>query len=435
MSGPIWRQSIQDQAAAVGRGEITAQQLAADVRAAIDAAEPDLRAWTELADEFPSTVGADTRPLAGVSVAVKDLIDVAGLPTRCGSAVTSAAPATADAACVTRLRELGAVIQGKTVTTEFGYFAPGPTRNPRALTHTPGGSSSGSAAAVGAGVVPLALGTQTAGSTTRPASFCGAAAMVLAHGAASLDGVAGLCESLDSLGLLTRTIADLATAYEAFSGDTRPESFAPVGEVHIWEGSGLGEFHPAMTELVARLDALVLEAGADLGDLDGDDHVRTLTEDHFTVMAYEAFGVLDPLVAQHRDRLSTQLVDLAESGRRTSADDYEAAIIRRDTSFALLRSHLSGTAGSGSVIIAGPAALGPAPEGLAATGDPILSRPWQLLGCPVVVVPGARTEAGLPLGVQLIGLPGQEWQLLEFAARLEPLLGALDPITGTSVVR
>lgn len=436
MSGPICRQSIKDQAAAVNRGEITAQQLAAGVRTEIEAAEPELLAWTALSDGLSSESSERPLPLGGVSVAVKDLIDVAGLPTRCGSTVTSAAPAEADAACVRRLRELGAVVQGKTVTTEFGYFAPGPTRNPHASTHTPGGSSSGSAAAVGAGLVPLALGTQTAGSTTRPASFCGAAAMVLAHGSTSLDGVAGLSSSLDSLGLLTRSVADLATVYGAFIGDDADPASGllagtvPVDEVSVWEGSALRQFHPAMTELVTRLHSVIPEAGAGISDLDSDDHVRTLTEDHFTVMAYEAFGVLAPIIEQHRDHLGTQLVDLTESGRKTPVDAYEAALIRRDTSLTLLSSHLSGRA-----IIAGPAALGPAPEGLAATGDPILSRPWQLLGCPVVVVPGARTNDGLPLGVQLIGLPGQEWQLLDFAARLEPLLQALEPIDGLGVVQ
>ena len=203
--------SIEDQAAAVGNGDVTAEELASAVRQEIEAAETRIAAWVHLSTETVDEARERDRdrdrdrdngalPLRGVSVGVKDLIDVAGIPTRAGSSTTSADPVLADAPCVARLRELGAVVQGKTVTTDCGYFAPGPTRNPFAVDHTPGGSSSGSAAAVGAGTVPLALGTQTAGSLTRPASFCGAAGMVFAHGTTDLAGVCGLSESLDSLG-------------------------------------------------------------------------------------------------------------------------------------------------------------------------------------------------------------------------------------------
>ena len=209
MSARLLSQSISEQTHAVESAAGTAEALVQQTREQIERCEPDLRAWVTLSPDIAAqaaTVEHTTQrlPLRGVSLGVKDLIDVAGLPTRAGSSITPTDAAPADADCVARLRALGAVVQGKTVTTEFGYFAPGPTGNPHAFDHTPGGSSSGSAAAVGAGTIPLALGTQTAGSLTRPASYCGAAGIVLAHGSTSMSGIVGLSDSLDSLGMLTR---------------------------------------------------------------------------------------------------------------------------------------------------------------------------------------------------------------------------------------
>lgn len=430
MTGPIWRRPISDQARAVQAGQITAGALASAAREQIVRREDELRAWTALSPVLaPAQEGVDDprrpRPLRGVSVAVKDLIDVAGLPTRCGSAITAAGPAATDAACVARLRELGAVIQGKTATTEFGYFKPSETRNPHSPHHTPGGSSSGSAAAVGAGVVPLALGTQTAGSTTRPASFCGTAAMVLAHGATDLSGITGLSGSLDSLGFLTRTVEDLITAYTAFTGIADVASAGSITVVERWRGSGLGELHPAMRQLLDLLGPLLTDDGLRVDDLDCDDHVRTLTDDHATIMAVEAADTLREIVGRHREQLSAPLVELVDTGAGIGPDAYEAALVRRDRSRSLLRDHLAD-----STIIVGPAALGPAPAGLSATGSPVLSRPWQLLGYPAVTVPGARTDAGLPLGVQLIAPPGRELELLAVARRLQPALTALPELDG-----
>ncbi|AZG46653.1 amidase [Gordonia insulae] len=425
MSSAYVTQPVSDQATAVHESVVSAETLVAQVRDEIVRAEPELSAWVELSTTYLDDARSEDmtpgrRPLRGVSVGVKDLIDVAGLPTRAGTTVTSALPATTDAACVRRLRELGAVVQGKTVTTEFGYFFPGPTRNPFHPGHTPGGSSSGSAAAVGAGVIPLALGTQTAGSLTRPASYCGAAGMVLAQGTTSLDGVTGLSPSLDSLGLLTRTVADLEYAYTAFTGRApRTLGRAVVGTALRWHGSDLHAIDPAMTELLAALPGILATAGVDCADLEWDDHVQTLADDHLTVMGHEAAATLADTVDAHGEDLSPQLLSLVRTGHTVAADDHRAALIRRDRSRELLAEILGPT-----TVVVGPAAPGPAPKGLDATGSPVLSRPWQLLGCPVVVVPGARTADGLPLGLQVIGLPGSESHLFEVATALEPLLRA-----------
>ncbi|WP_116917324.1 amidase [Williamsia muralis] len=424
--------SIEDQAAAVGNGDVTAEELASAVRGEIEGAESRIAAWVHLSTETMNEARERDRdrdrdngalPLRGISVGVKDLIDVAGIPTRAGSSTTSADPALADAPCVARLRELGAVVQGKTVTTEFGYFAPGPTRNPFAVDHTPGGSSSGSAAAVGAGTLPLALGTQTAGSLTRPASFCGAAGMVFAHGTTDLAGVCGLSESLDSLGMLTRTVSDLAYVYSSFTGrELQPSSTDSIDTVFVWDGKALGDIEPPMARLIEQVPTLLREAGCATERLEWDDHVRELARDHLTVMAHEAAITLDAVYNQHSRTLSDPLRQLIDDGRNTSEGDRDAALDRRERARAQLVDRMERS------IIVGPAALGPAPAGLAATGSPVLSRPWQLLGAPVVTVPGARTVAGLPLGLQLIGHPGHEGELFDVAIALEAVLRALPPV-------
>lgn len=421
----LWELSISEQTKAIEGGAVPAEVLAEQTRAEIQRREPELKAWVQ----WSSDLAAQSRkvndvcaasPLRGISLGVKDLIDVAGLPTRAGSPVTSSAPAGGDAACVARLRALGVIVQGKTVTTEFGYFSPGPTRNPHAADHSPGGSSSGSAAAVGAHTIPLALGTQTAGSLTRPASYCGAAGMVLAHGTTSMAGIVGLSPSLDSLGLLTRTVEDLRLVYRAFTGHG-PTAGRPAG-VFVWHGSGLDDVAAPMRYVLQQLPSLVENLGIEHQPLKWDDQIQSLTSDHLTVMAHEAAHTLAAELHDHGKALSAPLRQLLDDGIHISADDHQAALVRRDQS----GEQLAALLGTNSVVI-GPAALGPAPMGLAATGSPILSRPWQLLGLPVVVVPGARTARGLPLGVQVIGLPGQEQQMLDFAVELETLLRSLQP--------
>lgn len=378
---------------------------------AIGAREAAVHAWVVHREAAAADAAArdDDRaeevPLFGVPLAVKDIIDVAGLPTRCGSTIPDGAPAAESAACVRRLEALGAVVVGKTVTTEYAYFAPGPTENPAAPGHTPGGSSSGSAAAVAAGMVPLALGSQTAGSLTRPASYCGVAGMVLAHGAADLAGITGLSPSLDALGLLAGTVDDLEYAWRAFSGEQRE---ARARGALCWWGSDLDALDPAMREVMARARG-ILGAEMLVEEFDWDDHVRTLAGDHPVIMSYEAVRERPEVVARSAE-VSEPLARLLSEGAEISDADHEAALIRRDRS----RVELDAVLPTGRVIV-GPAAVGPAPRGLQATGSPILSRPWQALGLPVVTVPGARNAAGLPLGLQVIGRSGEEPEIYAVA--------------------
>lgn len=378
--------------------------------------EATIHAWT-LVDAQGARTAAERvvdGPLRGVPFGVKDLIDVAGLPTECGSSLRRGRIAQTDAWLVDRLRRSGAVPLGKTVTTEFGYFHPGPTRNPHNPAHTPGGSSSGSAAAVAAGVVPFALGSQTAGSLTRPASFCGVAGYVPPVGTWFTRGISGLSPSLDAPGVLAPGVADLAVVVKAVDGTTAgvPESI----RVLVWPGTELADIDPAMLDLLNRTGQALASAGAQTDDLKGQCHTPELADTHATVMAYEAARTL-AAEAKHPQALSEHLRGLLERGRTTSDADYRAALGTARTARERILDLLTRVD-----VILGPAAIGPAPRGLAGTGDPVLSRPWQLLGLPVVTVPGHTNAQGMPLGLQLVGHPGHVGRLLGIAEHVERLI-------------
>ncbi|KMS71340.1 indole acetimide hydrolase [Streptomyces viridochromogenes] len=378
--------------------------------------EATIHAWT-LVDAQNARTAAERvvdGPLRGVPFGVKDLIDVAGLPTECGSSLRRGRIAQTDAWLVDRLRRAGAVPLGKTVTTEFGYFHPGPTRNPHNPAHTPGGSSSGSAAAVAAGVVPFALGSQTAGSLTRPASFCGVAGYVPPVGAWSTRGISGLSPSLDAPGVLAPGVADLAVVVKAVDGTTAgvPESI----RVLVWPGTELADIDPAMLDLLNRTGQALASAGAQTDDLGGQGHTPELADTHATVMAYEAARSL-AAEAKHPQALSEPLRALLERGRTTSDADYRAALGTARTARERILDLLTRVD-----VILGPAAIGPAPRGLAGTGNPVLSRPWQLLGLPVVTVPGHTNAQGMPLGLQLVGHPEHVGHLLGIAEHVESLI-------------
>ena len=397
----------------------------ADTLDRIAATEPDIRAWVTVdtdgaarqARELQRTA-AKKGPLWGVPVAIKDLIDVEGLPTGCGSPLRGAEVAAADAGCVELLRAAGAVVIGKTVTTEFGYFAPGPTRNPVNTAHTPGGSSSGSAAAVAAGHVPLALGTQTAWSLTRPASYCGVAGFVSAKGQLPTRGITGLSPTLDSVGLLTRTVNDLKHAWEALSGLEPGDAAAPLGQVELlrWDGSQLGEISSDMAGALSTAESILGRSGFHFSEWKHNTLVQSLTGQHGIVMAKEAAaersGELEQL-----DRISPPLADLLTSGLSVTEAEYQEAL----EGIAAARCTVLGLFERFDAIV-GPAALGAAPAGIHATGSPVLSRPWQALGLPVITIPGLYDAADMPLGLQLIGAPGREQRLFDIGARIEEAL-------------
>jgi Asp-tRNA(Asn)/Glu-tRNA(Gln) amidotransferase A subunit family amidase len=385
--------------------------------ARITSTEPYIRAWVERFAPAPF----DRRgPLAGVPLGVKDIIDVAGWPTRCGSSLRAgAAPASADAAIVAAWRATGAVPIGKTVTTEFAFFFPGATRNPAALECTPGGSSSGSAAAVAAGQVPLAIGSQTAGSVTRPAAYCGVASLVLSHGRYPLDGITGLSPSLDSHGIYAAGTSDLALAWSALSGEpdvgSKPGWLAPP-RVLLWSAGPLGIVSEEMAAALECLEAVLTAQGAAVDAFPEESLIAEITEAHPVVMAYEAARTRAAELALS-DCLSEPFAKLLRTGAATADADYRAAKELISRARQLLAPLLS----SYDAIL-GPAAPGSAPAGLAATGDPALSRPWQSIGLPALAIPGLRNGSGLPLGVQAIAGAGAETQLLALGMWVEQAL-------------
>ncbi len=407
MGAPVSPWSLRDTLAAGTHGAL------GRARDAITATEPDVRAWVEFA---PEPTGPRSGPLGGVPLGVKDIVDVAGLPTRCGSVLRAgAAPAVADAAIVAAWRRAGAVPVGKTVTTEFAYFSPGPTANPAAPGHTPGGSSSGSAAAVAAGHVPLALGSQTAGSVTRPAAYCGVAALVMSRGRFPVDGVTGLAPSLDSHGVLAARVDDLAAAWAALTGEPDPAGRTPRTPRLLL--CTAGPLEPPMRAALAGAAERLRAAGTVVDLLDAAD-VDALTAAHPVVMAYEAARERAVELA-HPGSLSVPLAELLQRGAAMPETEYRAALGRVARHGEALA---AATHGYDAVLAA--AAPGPAPRGLEATGDPVCSRAWQALGRPAVTVPGLRDDAGLPLGLQLVGHAGHDGDLLATGCGVEQVLRA-----------
>jgi Asp-tRNA(Asn)/Glu-tRNA(Gln) amidotransferase A subunit family amidase len=372
--------------------------------------EPVVGAWAHL-DPEAALAQARARdaepprsPLHGVPVGVKDIIDTADLPTEQGSSIHAGRRPDADAVCVRRLREAGGVVLGKTVTTEFATYQPAKTVNPLDPSRTPGGSSSGSAAAVADGMVPLALGSQTAGSTIRPASFCGVLGFKPTHGAVDLAGVLQLSARLDTIGLFAREPRDLALLAGALlpPGSARqdPPRLAFARTAHWEQADASGR--AAVERAAELLSAEEIELPAEFAGLPAAQE---------TVMAVDAARSLAFEREHHRDLLSEPLQTLLDTGLATSEEAYAAALSLTGRCRARLRDVMAGFDA-----ILTPASLGEAPVGLDSTGDPLFCRAWTLLGTPAVSVPGMRGESGMPIGVQLVARPGEDHALLGVAA-------------------
>ncbi len=371
----------------------------------IEARDDEVSAWAYL-DAEQALAQARARdaepsrgPLHGIPVGVKDIIDTADMPTSYGSSIYEGHRPARDADCVAWLREQGAVILGKTVTTEFATYEPPPTRNPHDPDRTPGGSSSGSAAAVADGMVPLAYGTQTAGSVIRPASFCGVVGFKPSHGWHSTAGIKRLSERLDTLGTFGRTVADAArlAGFEVRPGEPRIAwCRTPWGEPGV------------VADAAARLGLRELELPPDFAGL---------VDAQETAMAFDVAQNLEPEWRDHRDELSQAMRDYLERAHAVTPAEAESGAALGDACRAALPDVL---AGLDALVV--PAALGEAPprsEGH--TGDPVFCRAWTLLGVPAVCVPGLRGPAGMPVGLQLVGL--DEAAVLGAAARVEAELG------------
>jgi Asp-tRNA(Asn)/Glu-tRNA(Gln) amidotransferase A subunit family amidase len=394
------------------------------------AAEPTLRAFEYL----PVDVARRPGPLSGIPVAIKDIIATSDMPTTNGSPIYRDHIPAKDAWVVERLRSLGATIFGKTVSTEFAWRHPGPTVNPWNHAHTPGGSSSGSAAAVATGLVPLALGTQTLGSVIRPAAFNGVVGLKPSFGAIPRSGVHPLSPSLDHVGFFARRVDDVAYALSllAASSDLDPHG-RPLAGFQVDVDKGItplekprlaivrfgkwSKTEPEQQKVFEGAIAKWRDAGAVVEELELAELDATNWEAINVILASEAALIFRDLVARYPDRTSDHLKSAVETGKGHAALNYLAAKALQEK----LRSRLVTDLAGFDAVVTLPA-FGEAPKGLGYTGDAEYCAPWTLVGAPAVSLPAGFGKNGLPLGVQIVGVYRQDHHLLRVAKWAEAAL-------------
>lgn len=415
-------------------GALSATDYAQALLERVDVAEPLVLAWAHLdrphflaqaeaADE-DHAAGRGDGPLFGLPVGVKDIIDTADLPTEDGTVLHAGRTPREDAAVVRRLRAAGGLVMGKTVTTELATYAPGPTRNPHNPAHTPGGSSSGSAAAVAAGMVPLAIGTQTNGSIIRPASFCGVYGFKPSTGLIPRTGILTQSPPLDAVGVFGRTLDDVALLAEVLAGhDPQDPSTRLRGAPPLVRMAATDAVLPPTLAWVATpfWDRVAPDAQAAFGELVellagriAPFELPSSAADAIgwqkTVMEADLAGSFEVEYQRGRDQLSASLRAQIERGQAVTAVAYRQALARVPVlldSLETLFEHFDA--------IVTPATLGTAPQGLAATGDPLMCTLWTFLGMPCLSLPLLHGENGLPIGVQLVGQRGDDARLLRTA--------------------
>lgn len=425
-------------------GEITAYEIVSACLAHIEAREPDVEAWVHLdadhalgqarrLDEWRAR-GHEIGPLHGVPVALKDIIDTSDMPTCNGTALHAGRQPRKDAAVTAQLRQAGAVILGKTVTAELAVYGPGKTRNPHDPTRTPGGSSSGSAAAVAAGMAPLSLGTQTAGSIIRPASYCGVFGFKPTHGTVSRTGVLLQSPPLDTVGVFARSVEDLAllsdtiSAYDQQDRDMRPRSrgrsqvtatASPAAtpllafvKTPVWDNNAEGATQAAFAELTEAL-------GGQCDAVELPDVFAKAWDWQRTLQLADIAKNYGPLVETAPDSATEVLRAQIAEGRAITAVDYNAALEMRE----VLSAGLDQIFARYDAILT-PATPGPAPPGLENTGDPVFNSLWTYCGVPCVSLPLLDVE-GMPLGVQLVGQRLNDGRLLRTANWLVQHVAAL----------
>jgi Asp-tRNA(Asn)/Glu-tRNA(Gln) amidotransferase A subunit family amidase len=370
-----------------------------------------------LKEKFPHP--PNRPPLFGLPIGVKDIFHVDGLPTRAGSRLPPEELQGSEASSVSLLKKAGALVMGKTVTTEFAYFSPGPTRNPRNLEHTPGGSSSGSAAAVAAGLIPLATGTQTIGSITRPAAFCGVVGYKPSYDRIDRKGVIPLSPSLDHVGIFSD---DVASA-ELVAGLLCPHWQLAVSYDSPVIGIPDGPYlHYASEEALDNFDAAcqrLTEGGCTMKRVPALTNIEAIVERHNLILAAEAAQVHARWYKKYGDLYHKKTADLIEKGRKISRSDLEEALTGRrqfvQEVLRLMDEH------SLDLWIS-PSAPGPAPKGLESTGDPIMNLPWTHSGIPTINIPSGVNEEGLPMGLQVAGRWYEDETLFAWATHLEPMI-------------
>jgi Asp-tRNA(Asn)/Glu-tRNA(Gln) amidotransferase A subunit family amidase len=396
----------------------------------IESRQPDVKAWETLDWDFVDRQISDLEQrelnkrgtLYGIPFGVKDIFDTADLPTACGSNIYNANQPAADAAAVARLRAAGAIVMGKTVSTEFAYWKPGKTRNPLDLTRTPGGSSAGSAAAVADNMVPFALGSQTAASTIRPASYCGIVGFKPTKGLVSTAGVKALASSMDTIGIFARAVDDVAAVAAVLTGNQRlikvPSPQPP--RLAVLQGPEWNAVSGDALAQIKNASSLARSAGAIVHEGSVPSLFESLAEKQTRLMAFEAVRELAHERHFYFDRLSQPLRELFILGESIPFEDYTTICRHRDTCL-LTIDQLFGDADA----LLAPSTLDEAPPIEDGTGNPDMSRAWTLLGLPSITIPCGQGKNGLPLGLQIACRPRQDAQLISIARWFELVLASI----------
>jgi Asp-tRNA(Asn)/Glu-tRNA(Gln) amidotransferase A subunit family amidase len=369
--------------------------------------EPSIHAWVKVEPRHPAGSGA----LAEIPYGVKDIVETRGMATEYGSPIYKGRVGTADGAIIREMTKRGALLLGKTQTTAFAYQTPAPTRNPRNPEHTPGGSSSGSAAAVAAGMVPFTIGEQTRGSMLRPASFCGVTGFKPTFDLLPMEGVLPLSKSMDTLGLYTHTAADMVALWQAMGHSVGGEEQFDFGAP-----DPMPDVDPAMAAAFKNALARMKSAGASIKTIDIAATLDKLASENLLVMEYEGARFHKQRYEEFGDRLA-DLADLVRRGLQTTDTRYQEALKYVASCKTQFSDYFKRTP-----VILTPAAVGPALKGLASTGDPRMNAPWTALGTPAISIPMPVGNA-LPLGLQITAERGQDTRVLWAAVRVAKLLG------------
>lgn len=411
-----------DAARAIQAGEITSVELVESCLSRIDNRESSVRAWQSLDRESVLQQARDldlqekNRPLHGVPVGIKDIVDTDELPTTYGSPIYTGHRPGKNADCISRLKEAGAIILGKTVTTEFAYLDPGKTRNPHNIEHTPGGSSSGSAAAVADKHVPLALGTQTAGSIIRPASYCGVVGYKPTFNSFSFYGIHPFAPSFDTLGGFARSVADIVLLRSVLADDEMKNVSRAPAKIALLQGPNWHHAEEETRVMFEKVTKLLGKSGL-AESVALPDVFLEINEAHKKVMLGECIYSLKDIYENQKNGLSEKLLQ-----------DYEYAMTlnEQELSFAgeiieKCKQEIASVFSKFDLILT-PASAGRAPKGLASTGDPVFNRMWTAMGLPCISLPCPQNDKTLPLGVQLVGTYKGDDSLLAYASWFEDLL-------------
>ena len=408
---------------AIKSGELTSEQLVQSCLERIDLKDNEVNAWEFVNKEFALQQARKldrqnkTKPLHGVPIGIKDIVDTEDMPTAYGSPIYSGHQPDINANCIKRLKDAGAVILGKTVTTEFAYLNPGKTRNPHNIEYTPGGSSSGSAAAVADYHVPLALGTQTAGSIIRPASYCGVIGYKPTYDSFSFEGIHPFASSFDTLGGFARSVVDIVLLRSVLGDE---ENFVEFGQPHkiaLIKGPYWAQAEPETQEMLDQIEGLLTTKGATIERVELNDFLKNINDAQKTIMLSECIQSLGDIYSSKRECFSEQLLT-----------DYEYALTLDEKQVLDARQILEkckqkiAHAFVQYDLILTSSSPGSAPEGLGKTGDPVFNRMWTAMELPCISLPFPRKKAELPLGVQLVGPVKGDANLLAHALWLEKLL-------------